>query len=162
MSFRLFLINTMLLNVIYESDATEWLIADVYYPEGPIPKKLHLIWVGDMVRPDYVAAHVSLWTALMPEWDIRLWTNADVSRFPDIVQKCTKGAQQADIMRLFILYKEGGVYVDTDIVPHRSLSPYFLWGLLCSVTISPLRGRTLSTHSSRQHRCIQQLLMHAT
>ena len=94
-----------------------------------IPRILHLVWVGTAPQPDYVATYVAEWRALMPAWQVRLWTNADITDAefpPDIVAKvaaCTKGAQAADILRYFIIHKHGGVYLDTDVTPHRALDP---------------------------------------
>ena len=66
----------------------------------------------------------------MPEWTVRLWTNADVGEFPPDVQafigKAEKGVQKADILRYYVLERYGGVYVDADVVPHRTLAPV-LW-----------------------------------
>lgn len=112
-------------------DTLHLIPTDYTFPTNPplIPALLHLIWVGSNPRPDYVDRYVEQWNALMPTWSVRLWTNEDLteSEFPaDILTKihaCTKGAQKADIMRYFIMYKYGGIYLDTDIVPHRSLEP---------------------------------------
>ena len=94
-----------------------------------IPRILHMIWVGDKEQPSYVDTYKKEWQRLMPDWQIRLWTNIDITEleFPtSVVTKinaCIKGAQKADIMRYYIIYKYGGVYVDTDIIPNRSLDP---------------------------------------
>jgi len=70
----------------------------------------------------------------MPDWKVRLWTNKDINENefpPDALEKIRnsiKGAQKADIMRYFIVYKYGGVYVDTDIRPCRSLDPIINMG----------------------------------
>jgi mannosyltransferase OCH1-like enzyme len=93
-----------------------------------IPKLLHIIWVGDKDIPADVNKNISKWRELMPDWNIRIWRNEDINEneFPDcIVDKInlsTKFAQKADIMRYHIIEKYGGIYVDTDNVPHRSLN----------------------------------------
>ena len=93
-----------------------------------IPKLLHIIWVGDKDTPADVNHNISKWKELMPDWKIRVWRNEDINNneFPDdIVDKINlskKFAQKADIMRYHIIEKYGGVYVDTDNVPHRSLN----------------------------------------
>lgn len=95
--------------------------------ENDIPRIAHLIWVGDNARPDYFDNNVNKWKELMPLWEIRVWTNEDITveHFPEKVIKVlstvNKGAQKADIMRYFIVEKYGGVYLDSDITPHRSL-----------------------------------------
>ena len=42
----------------------------------------------------------------------------------DAYMKLTDGAAQADVWRLFVLYKEGGVYMDFDATLLRSLYPF--------------------------------------
>ena len=94
-----------------------------------IPPLLHMIWVGDRPAPTYAIDALEKWKHLMPEWTVRMWGNDDITEehFPiSIIHKihaATKGAQKADIMRYFIIEKYGGVYVDSDIIPHKSLEP---------------------------------------
>jgi len=94
-----------------------------------IPRLLHLIWVGHKKQPEYLKTHIETWAKLMPNWTIRLWTNEDinVADFPEkiikIINSANKGAQKADIMRYFIIEKYGGVYIDTDMIPNKSLEP---------------------------------------
>jgi mannosyltransferase OCH1-like enzyme len=95
--------------------------------ENNIPRIAHLIWVGDNPRPNYFDSNVNKWRELMPLWQIRVWTNADITleHFPEkvieLLSKVQKGAQKADIMRYFIMEKYGGVYLDSDVTPHTSL-----------------------------------------
>lgn len=97
--------------------------------ESLIPKILHMIWVGNRDQPPYIDTYKNKWAELMPTWQIRLWTNRDINNqefSPEIiarVNESTIGAQKADIMRYSIIYKYGGVYLDTDVIPYRSLDP---------------------------------------
>jgi len=85
--------------------------------------------VGDAPMPSYLIEGLETWRSLMPTWKIRLWTNDNISEFPlDLVNKAEKGAQKADILRYMIVEKYGGVYVDADIIPHRSLEPILALG----------------------------------
>jgi mannosyltransferase OCH1-like enzyme len=101
------------------------------FPEKPplIPALLHMIWVGTATQPTYVNDYITKWHELMPTWQIRLWTNADLTEteFPanllTKINDSTSGAQKADLMRYYIVYRHGGVYLDTDVIPHRSLEP---------------------------------------
>jgi mannosyltransferase OCH1-like enzyme len=94
-----------------------------------IPRILHLIWIGKKEEPSYVREHLLKWKKLMPNWQIILWTNDDLveEKFPlkflDLLNKVNSGAQKADILRYFIIEKYGGVYVDVDIIPNKSLDP---------------------------------------
>jgi mannosyltransferase OCH1-like enzyme len=97
--------------------------------KNSIPRIIHLIWVGETKAPVYFDIHVKKWQELMPNWEIRVWKNKDITiqHFPEkiinILQNVEKGAQKADIMRYFIMEKYGGVYLDSDITPHKSLEP---------------------------------------
>ena len=97
--------------------------------ENEIPRILHLIWVGENAAPHYFHSNVSKWKELMPLWEVRVWSNSDITieHFPediiDLLGRVKKGAQKADIMRYFIIEKYGGVYMDSDVTPHRSLEP---------------------------------------
>jgi mannosyltransferase OCH1-like enzyme len=116
-------------NIIFYSNTfnfDESLPAD--FPDvNNIPRILHIIWVGNNIFPDYLSENLKKWYMLLPEWEIIFWTNIDITteHFPeDIVNllgKVEKGAQKADIMRYYIIEKYGGIYVDIDIVPYKSL-----------------------------------------
>lgn len=114
--------NTTLSNNLHILPAT-------YECKEYIPRLLHLIWVGTQEPPAYFHKHVETWKTLMPSWNVRVWTNEDIcpQEFPNSllerIQMSTKGAQKADIMRYCILEKYGGVYMDADVIPNRSLEP---------------------------------------
>jgi mannosyltransferase OCH1-like enzyme len=88
-----------------------------------------LIWVGKSEQPEYLQKHIAKWIELMPDWDIRLWTNDHlIEEKIDIdvlstIHKAEKGTQKADILKYYIVWKFGGVYVDADVYPVRSLDP---------------------------------------
>ena len=97
--------------------------------DAPIPRVLHMIWVGKREEPEFFQQHVAQWIDLMPEWTVRAWRNEDLTETHfekdvlDLVARTDIGAQKADILRYHILESQGGVYVDADVVPHRSMEP---------------------------------------
>jgi len=97
--------------------------------EVNIPRMLHLIWVGPNKGPSFLRSNLEGWAKLMPHWKIRLWTNIDINtdefseKTIEIIDKASEGAQKADIMRYFIIEKYGGVYMDVDVVPNKSIEP---------------------------------------
>lgn len=62
---------------------------------------------------------------LHPGWRFRLWTNHDVGRFvmAPMIDAARKPAQKADIMRLEILHRHGGIYIDADTEVLRPFDP---------------------------------------
>ncbi len=92
-----------------------------------IPKKLHIIWVGRVEIPQSVIDSKNKWSELMPHWDITLWTNDNLTEeyfdkeSLDFILSASKAVHQADIMRVYIIKKYGGFYVDADVNPIRPL-----------------------------------------
>jgi hypothetical protein len=81
-------------------------------------KALHFCWFGSTLPPD-VSARLARWQKLHPSWTIRQWneSNIDVSGCA-YAQACLQRrdwAYLSDYVRLQVLAKEGGVYLDTDV-----------------------------------------------
>jgi len=80
-------------------------------------RTIHQIWIGKKPFPPKYKKWQKTWQSL-PGWNYKLWTDNEVKDFPLINRKLYEqepnyGAR-ADILRLEILNKEGGLYVDTD------------------------------------------------
>jgi mannosyltransferase OCH1-like enzyme len=88
-----------------------------------IPKTLHQIWVGSNPLPAQFEAWSEGWRTLHPEWNYRLWTDANMP--PLLLQwlyDCsTNGGHRSDVARYELLYQFGGVYVDFDIECHQPI-----------------------------------------
>jgi Glycosyltransferase sugar-binding region containing DXD motif len=92
----------------------------------PIPRRLHHIWLGPLPVPERWAA---AWRRRHPGWEYRLWGEADIEPIlPDGLRAPWRSFVErgrwhgaADIARVAILLREGGVYVDIDSEPVRSL-----------------------------------------
>jgi mannosyltransferase OCH1-like enzyme len=90
-----------------------------------IPKKLHIIWVGDeSKRPENC---IATWRALNPSWEIIIWGNSSLKEKAWINGSHMMAMSDhefngvADMMRWEILYEQGGVVVDADSVCLRGL-----------------------------------------
>lgn len=63
---------------------------------------------------------------LHADWDVMVWRDPIDSqgfRLGHYHQKANSGAQLADLIRLDIIYKHGGVYLDSDVFLEKSLLP---------------------------------------
>ena len=96
-----------------------------------IPKKLHVIWVGDeSKRPDQ---WIQTWRDKHPEWEFKVWGNSEYDKLlwkskrqMEIFRASGHWEGVADLMRYEILYEHGGVYVDADSMCVRSLDDWLL------------------------------------
>jgi mannosyltransferase OCH1-like enzyme len=96
-----------------------------------IPKKIHVIWVGDeKKRPDH---YISTWRDNHPSWEFRLWGNAELDRLSwrskkqiEIFRTAGQWEGVADLMRYEILCEHGGVYADADSMCVRALDDWLL------------------------------------
>ncbi|HZQ64019.1 MAG TPA: glycosyltransferase [Gaiellaceae bacterium] len=91
-----------------------------------VPRILHQVWLGDRPLPDEFAAYRESWTRHHPDWEHRLWTEENLPdglRRPEVYERLRVPAERSDILRLEVLWRHGGVYVDTDFECHRPLDP---------------------------------------
>ena len=91
-----------------------------------IPRIVHRTWLGwTGPMPDQLVAYGESWSRHHPDWEMRLWTAADLPDLvPDeLVQRCRSHAECSDLMRFELLRRHGGVYLDTDFECLRPLDP---------------------------------------
>jgi len=94
---------------------------DKYYIENQneinIPKKIHQTWLGSKI-PDRYNRIINTWIEKNPDWEYKLWGDDDVEGFNleniDQFNKIKNLGAKTDIFRYEILYRYGGLYIDTD------------------------------------------------
>lgn len=85
-----------------------------------IPKKIHWCWFSGEAKPALVRMCVASWRKHCPDWEIREWTLADFDEvkvppfFAEAI-KANKWAFASDWARFWIVHREGGVYLDSDV-----------------------------------------------
>ena len=91
-----------------------------------IPKKIHFLWFGKKDKSELIERCISSWKNLNPDFEIKEWNeqNFDVNSHPFTKKMYASGhyAFVSDYARLEIIEKEGGVYLDTDMLLVKSLS----------------------------------------
>jgi mannosyltransferase OCH1-like enzyme len=84
-----------------------------------IPKKIHFCWYGNGDYNDVIKKCINSWTEKLPEYEIKRWdeTNTPFDKLPflKLLHKQKKWSFISDYMRLYSVYTEGGIYLDTDI-----------------------------------------------
>ncbi|MCI8627645.1 MAG: glycosyl transferase [Lachnospiraceae bacterium] len=90
-----------------------------------IPKKIHYFWVGDKPMPEKNKACAESWKKFCPDYEIIEWneSNYDFSVCTYMAQayEAKMWAFVPDYARLDIIYREGGIYLDTDVELLKSL-----------------------------------------
>ena len=83
-----------------------------------VPRTIHQIWIGPDPLPDDQIPWIESWKRYHPDWEHRLWTEENLPQDPirpEILERLRSPVERADILRLEILYRHGGVYADTDL-----------------------------------------------
>lgn len=91
-----------------------------------IPRILHRVWVGPEPLPDEFVSYGESWRRHHPDWEMHLWTDENLPEGltrPEAYERLRKPAERADIIRLEVLFRLGGVYMDTDFECLRPLDP---------------------------------------
>lgn len=84
-----------------------------------IPKKIHYCWFSGEPYPDSVQRCLGSWRKFLPDFEWVHWDaeKARATGIPWVVEALEqkKWAFAADAVRLYALYSEGGIYLDTDV-----------------------------------------------
>lgn len=93
-----------------------------------IPKVIHYCWFGNKEFPPLVKKCIKSWKKYLPEYEFKLWNedtfDINSNDWCKEAYKNKKYAFVADYVRLQVLYKYGGIYLDTDIKMYKSLNPF--------------------------------------
>jgi len=89
-----------------------------------IPKTIHYCWFGRSEMPSLSQDCIASWHKCMPDWEYKLWNedNFDINQnsYAREAYESGKYAFVSDYVRLWVLEREGGVYLDTDVEVLRS------------------------------------------
>lgn len=97
-----------------------------------IPKVIHFIWMGPKPFPRDSVENVRTWIAHHPDWTFKFWTDRDRPLpHPKMEKKMIQDfnflelrkffydsdnfGEKSDLLRLEILFQEGGIYADHDV-----------------------------------------------
>ena len=84
-----------------------------------IPKIIHYCWFGGNELSVKAVECIDSWRRFCPDYEIREWNeqNYDVERIPYIrdAYREKKWAFVSDYVRLDVVYRYGGIYLDTDV-----------------------------------------------
>ena len=94
-----------------------------------ISKKIHYIWLGENKKDRVSQICINSWKNVLKDYKIIEWNEdnlpldkiAKANSFFACCMKYKLWAFMSDYLRLWILYQEGGVYMDTDV---QAIKPF--------------------------------------
>ena len=95
-----------------------------------IPKKLHYIWLSNDPLPPLAQLCIESWKRHCPDYEIVRWDMAKCQKIIDSVPfvreavSLSKWAFACDYLRLYAVYSEGGIYLDSDVYMYQNFDPF--------------------------------------
>ena len=93
-----------------------------------IPKTIHYCWFGRGEKPRLAKKCIDSWKRFCPDYEIIEWNedNFDVNCISYVKEayENKKYAFVTDYVRLYALYTQGGIYMDTDVEVIKPLDDY--------------------------------------
>ena len=93
-----------------------------------IPKVIHYCWFGRGKKPELAHQCIASWRKFLPEYEIKEWNednfDLDMYAYTREAYDNRKFAFVTDVVRLYALYHEGGIYMDTDVEVIRPLDEF--------------------------------------
>ena len=105
-----------------------------------IPKVIHFIWLGPSSFPEDSKKNIVSWIENHPDYTFKFWSDRkralphpfmqfqlinelDLPHMHQLYELSDNYAEKADLLRYEILYKEGGIYVDHDVICYKNFNP---------------------------------------
>ena len=93
-----------------------------------IPKIIHYCWFGKGELSELARKCIESWKQVLPEYEIKEWNednfNLDAFQYAREAYANRKFAFVSDVVRLYALYTEGGIYMDTDVEVLKPFGPF--------------------------------------
>jgi hypothetical protein len=95
-----------------------------------IPKVIHYCWFGKGELSPLIKKCISSWRKYCPDYEIIEWneTNFDIDSniWTREAYEKKKYAFVSDYVRLYVLYKHGGIYLDTDVELTQNIDKFLV------------------------------------
>ena len=100
-----------------------------------IPKIIHYCWLSGQEYTKHIKENIASWKEILPDYEFILWdaNHEDLPKNQWVREAMEKNkfAFASDFIRLYALYRYGGIYLDTDVEILKSFDdilhlPYFI------------------------------------
>lgn len=106
-----------------------------------IPKVIHYCWLSGDPFPSNIKACMDSWKKVMPDYEWKVWNteNFDVNSVPYVREafEKRKWAFAADYIRMYALYTEGGIYLDSDVKILKPFDDFLSYSFFSSLEYHP-------------------------
>ena len=93
-----------------------------------IPKKIHYCWFGGKELPELAKKCIASWEKFCPDYEIIRWDesnfNIESCKYVKEAYESKKFAFVTDYVRLYAMYTQGGIYMDTDVELTKNLDTF--------------------------------------
>jgi mannosyltransferase OCH1-like enzyme len=93
-----------------------------------IPKIIHYCWFGEGQKDAKTLECIASWQKHLPDYELKEWSEKDLSltnnQYALEAYQAQKWAFVSDYFRLYALYHEGGIYLDTDVEVKKSFNDF--------------------------------------
>lgn len=100
-----------------------------------IPKTIHYCWLSGDKKPRLIQQCIDSWSKVMPDYTIKCWDSNtfDCSSVPFVREAFSvkQYAAASDYIRLYALYTEGGIYLDSDVLVKKPFDIYLTNEFFC-------------------------------
>lgn len=106
---------------------------DLIWP-SLIPKICHFIWLGDN-PPALVDKSFRTFQKHHADWDVKLWRELPDNipqMIRDKIDSVRLPEQKSDILRYWLIYQYGGIYLDSDTITLRNMDNLRALGSFCA------------------------------
>ena len=106
-----------------------------------IPKTIHYCWLSNEPIPPHLQRCMKTWRKKMPNYQMKRWSmnDFDINSVQFVREACAvrQWASAADYIRLYALYTEGGIYLDSDVEVLKSFDHFLQHDFFTSTEYHP-------------------------
>jgi hypothetical protein len=107
-----------------------------------IPKVIHYCWLSGEPRPQVILDCMASWKRALPDYEFVCWdmSRFDVNSVPYVrdAVAARKWAFAADYIRLYALYTQGGIYLDSDVMVYKPFDAFLTHSAFTSIEFHPI------------------------
>lgn len=127
-----------------------------------IPKIIHYCWFGGKPLPGFAKKCIKSWEKYCPDYEIKEWNESNLdmeaSQFIKDAYSEKKWAFVSDYIRYQVIYKYGGIYLDTDVEVIRNFDELLNQEAFMGFENNEYVASGLGFGAKKQHPTIKKIL----